>query len=157
MDSLATVLDSSCNNTADMACFWLDYSRYAPIDITAAVSDKQMIMDIIYSPIIRRENEAKIWPVHQAAFISFTDLPVDKWCTADPKVAMRSRYAVPTSFLQEDTFRTYNFLTKVTRQKFHASTHSLAGYTTPPDVYYGLRSQYTPVTGATKMLSNFSW
>jgi len=116
-----------------------------------------MIMDIIFFPIIKNETEATMWPVHQAAFVSFTDMNVTEWCFSDPKKAMRNRYAVPTSFLQNDTFRTYNFLTKVTRSRFFANANSVRGKTSPPDVYYNLRSQYTPVTNAETMVSNFSW
>jgi len=36
-EKLAVVLDSTCPNTANMSCFWLQFDRFEPDDITAAV------------------------------------------------------------------------------------------------------------------------
>lgn len=64
-----------------------------------------MIMDFLFFP--KRTEEWKLLdlPLHKAAFLTFTDMSQEQWCSSDEHLAFQNRYAIPVSTIQDDTSR----------------------------------------------------
>lgn len=62
-------------------------------------------MDFLFFP--KRTDDWKLLdlPLHKAAFLTFTDMSQEQWCSSDEHLAYQNRYAIPVSTIQDDTSR----------------------------------------------------